>query len=914
MSEQSTDAYPSHWEADVVLRDGSTMQIRPIQPADAPALQEMHLKQSKQSVHFRFFGPMGPLSQRDLHRFTNVNHRDHVALALLRGAEIRAEGRFIVVEPGVAEVAFYVTDADQGRGLGSVLLDHLAAAGRELGLHHFVADVLPDNIKMISVFRDAGYETSHRYGDGILELSMALAETELSWTVMAEREQRAEALSMQRVLAAGSILVLGQDDLGRPLAERAAVSVLGSGFRGALHVVGVDVADDGGVGPDAAVADAADARHAGSGPAADIHRWPTLADIAGSVDLAVLAAHPDAVIDAVEDLERLGVGALVVLSGGFARTDTAGWERQRMLVRRTRLAGIRLVGPASYGIVGAGEAGRYDASLLPPSAPPVGAPWLGLFCHSQPSGLVLRDGAARWRLPVASFLSAGSRADVSSNDTMQYWAGQAGVRVGAVYLESIGNARKFSRVARRLSVTTPLIAVTATSTGRSAPPGHPVRTSPLPQRVLREMFRQAGVIPAESFWEMFDIAAVLGTQPLPAGPRTAVVGTSRMLAAVTVEAVRDSGLELAGDPVVLPHLAGAEEMAAALETLDELDSDAVVIAHRPPLGGVDPDVAREVARAAAEDGRTWVASLHGLRGLDPALTADGAAVPSMATAPEAVKTLAAVVRHADWRRADRGHLVAPEAVAEPAARRLVTELFTEHAVDLSEGATVTLPADQAAELLGCYGLEVLPAVTVTTAEEAVAAAERIGWPVALKSAEVVMRHRTDLGGVRLDLTGPDALREAVTQMQTRIEGVLGRPTAYEVQAMAPPGVACVVRGTEDPVYGPVVSFGLGGDAVELLEDVSYRIPPLTAADVAEMMRSVRAAPRLFGHRGLPPADVAALEDVVARVSMLTDDLAEVARVELNPVLVGESGAVTTSAVVELARPVRTDTGRRTLPR
>lgn len=892
MSEQGIDAYPAHWEADVVLRDGSTMHVRPIRPDDARALQEMHLGQSEQSVYYRFFAPRGPLSERDLARFTHVDHRDRVALVCMRGPEMRAVGRFDVVEPGIAEVAFYVADAEQGRGLGSILLDHLAAAGRELGLHHFVAEVLPTNARMIRVFEDAGYEVAHTYGDGVIELTISLEETERSWTVMAEREQRAEALSMRRVLGASSLLILGEGELGVPLAQRSAESVLGSPFAGPVHLVGLDV----------------------SGASQRVRRWPSLAAVEGPVDLAVLAAHPDLVVDAVPELEALGVGALVVLSGGFAREDATGRDRQRALLRSTRLAGIRLVGPSSFGVVGRGAGGRYDTTLHTAGQDAVGAPWLGLFCQSQPSGLVLRDAAARRGLPVASFLSAGSRADVSGNDTMQHWAADEAVRVGALYLESLGNARKFSRVARRLAARTPLVALTAASTGRSAPPGHPVRVSPLPQRVVHEMLRQAGVLSVDSIPAMLDIAGLLGTQPLPAGPRTSVVATSRVLAAVTADAVREAGLELAGEPVVLPYLAGAPEMAAALAGVRARDDvDAVVVAHSPPLGGTDLAVARAIAQAAAGDPRTWVASVHGLCGLHEALCADGDAVPSTATAREAVLALAAVERYARWRRADRGHLVAPAGVDVTAARRLLARLLVEHDTDLRDGGVVALEPGVVADLLACYGLRVLPARRVTTAAEAVAAAEEIGWPVALKSADLVLRHRTDLGGVRLDLTGPDALREAVEQMAARARAVLRRATEFEVQAMAPPGVACVVAGTEDPVYGPVVSVGLGGDAVELLGDVSYRIPPLTGTDVAEMVRSVRAAPRLFGHRGLPPVDVGALEDVVARVSMLTDDLAEVARVELNPVIVGESGAVTTSAYVELARPVRTDTGRRTLP-
>jgi acyl-CoA synthetase (NDP forming) len=281
----------------------------------------------------------------------------------------------------------------------------------------------------------------------------------------------------------------------------------------------------------------------------------------------------------------------------------------------------------------------------------------------------------------------------------------------------------------------------------------------------------------------------------------------------------------------------------------------------------------------------------------------------MTTVEDAVTALAGAVRHASWREHADDPLVDPSGIDPVAAR----EVLARPLAALGAGRRERLDTATAQRLLACYGIEVLPATTVDGPDEAVTAAAEIGWPVALKTADEVLRHRTDLGGVRLDLTDADALREAMALMEARTREVLGRTSAFEVQAMAPPGVACVVRGTEDDLYGPVVSFGLGGDATELLGDVSHRITPLTAADVTEMVRSVRAAPRLLGHRGLPPVDVAALEDVIARVSMLTDDLPEVVDVTLNPVIVGERGAPITSFSVEVSHPVRQDAGRRALP-
>lgn len=899
--------YPWHWAADVVLRDGATMHIRPIRPDDADALQRMHLAQSPESVYFRFFAPVPRLGEKDLYRFTHVDHHDRVALVMVDGAEIRAVGRFDVVAPGEAEVAFNVVDTERGRGLGSVLLEHLAAAARELGVTRFVADVLPANARMVRVFVDAGYEVSQHLDDGVLSISFSIEETERSWQVMAERERHTEALSMGGLLQAASVVVLGlgaQGEEGQVLAGRVAQSLAAGSFAGPVHVVGT----------------------AAGGPTAEpgrprartqVHR--AIGEVPGPVDLAVVAGPPQDVVGSVPALRDLGVRAMVVLSHGFGESGPAGMARQRELLRRTRAAGIRVVGPASFGVVGHGPAGRYNATLWleddvstagTASTASDGATGLGLFAQSLAAGLALRSAAARRGLPVATAVSAGNRVDVSGNDTMQFWSQHPATAVGAVVLESMGNPRKFSRIARRLSASTPLVAVVSGQTGQATPPGHAVRTSREPQRVLTEMLRQAGVVRARTVREMLDVATLMLTQPLPAGPRTAVVSSSAALAGLVSDVLRAEGLEVAGEPVTLPPLAGAAQYEEALARLtDRDDFDAVIVAHAAPLATTDREVAAVIARAAAQDPRTWVVSLYGLHGLSEALTAEGRRVPAMGTVEDAVTALAGVVQHARWRTGAADPLVAPPGIDPAGARRVLAGPLGE--VAPHERRRLDPATTQA--LLARYGIEILPAVPVRDADEAVAAADTTGWPVALKVSDAVLRHRMDLGGVRLDLADSDALREAMTQMRARAERVLGHPVTFEVQAMAPPGVACVVRGSEDDLYGPVVAFGLGGDATELLGDVSYRIPPLTARDVSEMVRSVRAAPRLLGHRGLPPVDVAALEDVLARVSMLTDDLPEVAEVLLNPVIVGEEGVQIASAVVTVAHPLRQDAGRRALP-
>ncbi|MFC4555891.1 GNAT family N-acetyltransferase [Georgenia faecalis] len=899
MSEDAVAPYPVHWEADVVLRDGVPMHIRPIRPADADALQRMHLRQSPMSVYYRFFAPMERLSERDLHRFTHVDHDDRVALVLTSGEEILAVGRYDRIDDGTeAEVAFYVADSEHGRGLGSVLLEHLAAAGRERGILRFTAEVLPANSRMIGVFRDAGYEVTQVLDDGVLLVSFDIEETGRSWSVMAEREQRAESHSMRALLSASSVLVVGLGGPEHVLAERAAASLLAGGFTGPAHLVAVDPGDGLGDG-------------AGDAPGPRPARYERLADVTGPVDLAVLAGREEEVLAAVDACGRLGAHAVVVLSGGFAETGPAGERLQRELLRRTRAYGMRLVGPASFGLVAAGEGGRLDVTLRP--GLPDGR--VGIFCQSAAAGSILAATAQRRGLGVHSLLSAGNRADVSGNDTMQFWLDDPGTAVAAVHLESIGNPRKFSRIARRLSATRPVIAVVSGQTGQVVPPGHAVRTTREPQRVLAQLLDQAGVLRARGVPELLDLAQLFATQPLPAGGRVGVLANSGPLTSLVGGAARAHGLDVVDVHPALAPLAGAGEYAAALEEVARRsDWDALVVVHVPPLGAADDAIARVLAAAAARDGRPVLAYLDGPVGVTAGLSApgpDGTArtVPTFASVQDAVAALAGAVRYARWTTSERGELVDPPGIAPGRARALLAPTVR----DLGPGQTARLAPEQSAELLACYGLTVLPAERVADVEEAVAAAERLGWPVALKTSDEVLRHRADLGGVRLDLTGPDELREAMRAMRTHLEPIAGPGAAFDVQVMAPAGVACVVRGVEDALFGPVVSFGLGGDAVELLGDVAFRVPPLTDVDVADMVRSVRAAPRLFGHRGLPVLDVAALEDVLGRVSVLTDDLPEVARLVLNPVLVARSGASVLSAVVEVSRPGRADGGRRVLP-
>lgn len=912
--------YPADWEADVVLRDGTTTHVRPIRPEDADALQAFHVGQSEASTFLRFFAALERLPDRDLARFTTVDHRDRVALVAVTGDDaIIGVARYDKVAPDEAEVAFNIADAHHGRGLGSVLLEHLAAAARERGIRRFIAEVLPQNGRMIAVFREAGYSLRQQLEDGVVSVSFDIDPTDRSLAVMMAREHSAEARSVQSLLTARSVVVLSSpsaepgslDDrrAARALADLVAGGGLGTDAAdrtGAVHPAGGD---------DRAVQVHVVGRAAPADDAGTARYWDSLDDVPGPVDLAVLALPAAEAVLAVRALGRLGVRGVVVLSGGFAEQGPTGLALQRALLRTAHAAGMRVVGPRSYGFLSHAAGGLLNASLTE-DPPPAGR--IGLFCQSASTAVSILGSVRRRHLGLAHLVSAGNRADVSGNDLMQFWQDDDTTDVVALYLESIGNPRKFSRVARRLATAKPVVVVTAGRSGHVVPPGHAVRPTQTSRHTLEEVMRRSGVVLVDNVHQMLEMAQLFALQPLPPGRRAAVVASSSAAAALVTEAALAADLMVPQPPKILPEDADDARVDRVFaEVFADPGVDVVITMHVPTVGPRDERVAQAFARHAAGSGRTSVACLLGLHGATPELTAPDAdgqlrTIPAYTTPEDAVLALGHAVRYAAWRAADRGRLVHPEGIHARTARKLVDAWLDE----AGRPASLDLGPARTAELLALAGVHVFPSVGVHDADEAVAAAGRLGWPVALKSTVPALRHRSDLGGVRLDVHDEAELRADVAQVLALAAGhapEVGR-APLEVQAMAPHGVACVIRTSEDPLFGPVVEFGLGGDTTDLLGDVAFAVPPLTDVDVADMVRAPRSAPRLFGYRGVPPLDVSALEDVLARVSVLADQLPELLHLEVNPVAVAVQGAHVLGATARVgAAAARADGPRRALP-
>ncbi|MFE1827432.1 GNAT family N-acetyltransferase [Streptomyces yangpuensis] len=925
MTIESDPSYPAHWEADVVLRDGGTARIRPITTEDAGRLVSFYEQVSDESKYYRFFAPYPRLSDRDVHRFTHHDYVDRVGLAATVGEEfigtvrydrIGPDGRPASAPADEAEVAFLVQDAHQGRGVASALLEHIGAVARERGIRRFAAEVLPANTKMIKVFTDVGYQQKRSFEDGSVHLTLDLEPTAESLAVQRAREQRAEARSVQRLLAPGSVAVVGVSRSGAGVGAAALRNLRDSGFHGHLYAVN-----------EAVTRDLLDG----------VRAYRTVGAIDAPVDLAVIAVPADRVPDAVAACGEHGVQGLVVLSAGYGDSGPAGLARQRELLRQVRSYGMRLIGPNAYGVINTAPEVELNASLTPAPMPVRGR--TGLFTQSGAIGIALLSALLRRGEGLSSFVSAGNRADVSGNDILQYWYEDEATDVALLYLETLGNPRKFTRLARRTAAVKPVVVAKG---GRHTPAGHVVPGTRLSEDTVSALLRQAGVIRVDTVTELVDVGLLLASQPLPAGPRIAILGNSESLGVLTYDACLTQDLRPL-PPLDLTTAASPEDFRTALAAaLASDDCDAVIVTAIPWVSehALADDLADALREAVAEAPGKPVAVVHvelaelvqalsATRAPDaeapdrpaagspwtPAVpaataTADPDRIPSYPAAERAVKAVAEAVRYGQWRRAlaDAGQVPEYEDIDEAGAATQLTGLLA----DVDGGAVLTLSDWDARELLARYGIRVLPTLPAPGPDAAVRAAGILGYPVALKTTAPHLRHRADLGGVRLDITNEAELRRSYEELTD----ALGKPAELQpvIQAMVPRGVDTVVRSVIDPAAGAVLSFGLAGVASELLGDTAHRLVPATDRDAAALIRSIRAAPLLFGWRGSDPVDTPALEEVLLRLSRLVDDHPEVIGVSLEPVVVAVEGTSVLSATVRVAHPpARGDLGPRTLP-
>jgi acetyl coenzyme A synthetase (ADP forming)-like protein len=882
--------------SDVVLTDGGLVHVRPLRPDDEERMVGLYERLSDESIYLRFFSPVPRPTAAQFERLTNIDYRNHMALAALIGDDIVAVARYDREDDRRAEVAFTVQDDQHGRGLGTLLLEHLAVIARENGIDTFVADTLPGNHKMLNVFAAAGWDVDRGYADGTVRVRFPIEPTELSLAAIERREHIAEAASMQRILAPRSIAVIGASRERGTVGNALFRNLLEYGFTGPVYPVNPATLS-----------------------VAGVRAYPTVLDVPDDVDLAVVVVPAPAVAEVVEQCSQKHVRGVVIVSAGFAETGDAGKAAERELVEIARAHGMRVIGPNCLGVVNTAPDVRMNASFSP-AAPRHGN--VAFLSQSGGLGIELMARAARLDIGVSTFVSVGNKADVSGNDLLQHWSDDPETGVILLYLESFGNPRKFARLARRVARDKPIVAVKGgrTRAGTRAASSHTAALA-TPDVAVEALFRQAGVIRVDTLAELLDTAQVLAHQPLPPGRRVAIVGNTGGPLILAADACAGAGLEVpelapetqarlrevvASDaavtnPVDLVASASAETFELALRiVLDDDGIDALLVVFVPPLVTSADDVARAIATATERAGdRPVVACFLGREGVPEPLrtTANGRPVPSFAFPESAAHALSRAADLADWRRRPIGTIPTLTNIDIDEGRAVArSRLRGEHVTEVG----AWLPALDAARLCHAFGVNVVETHAAETADDAVAAAVELGYPVALKAAAPEIVHKTDRGGVALDLADERAVRAAFEAMAQHLGTEMGGAI---VQPMVATGVETIVGVTHDPSFGPLVLFGMGGTTAELLGDRTLRILPLTDVDAHDLVRSLRGSPLLFGYRGRPEVDVGALEELLLRVGRLAEDVPEVAEMDLNPVVVTADGAVAVDVKVRVAPPI-----------
>jgi acetyl coenzyme A synthetase (ADP forming)-like protein len=875
----------NEFSKDLLLRDGAALRVRSMRPNDRQALKDLFARCSPESIRFRFLHQVKELTEDMLDRLTDIDGSSHVALVVTQGEgsgeRIVAVGRYQArpEKPDVAEVSFLVEDAMQRRGIGTLLLDTLAELARERGVTRFSADVLADNRQMLSVFRKAGYALSATTSYGVTQLEFPIAQTELAQARAEAQEAEAERASLAPVLAPKSIAVIGASRNPKSVGGALFQNLLRWRFSGVVYPINPSAKS-----------------------VAGVRAYASVEELPETPELAFIAVPAHAALDAARQCAAAGVRALCVISAGFAETGAAGKAAQDELLDICRWSGMRLVGPNCMGLVNAAHSDGVDTRMLgtfAPADPPAGG--IAISSESGALGLALLNQLGQFGLGVSSFASIGNRADVSGNDLLQYWETDDATEVILLYLESFGNPRRFARIARRVARRKPIVAVKSgrTPAGARAASSHTAALASS-DRAADALFAQTGIIRVDTLMEFFSVARLLASQPIPAGNRIGILTNAGGPAILAVDAAEAAGLKVPplseatkeklrktlpataaiNNPIDMTANGGPEQYRVCLEALcDESELDAILVIFIPPLVTPSSEVAQvisEVVSARAHQNRPIAAVF-----LDPqsglsVINAGEQVVPVYDFPEGAIAAISAAARYGSWRAKAAGHIV-----NVPIDRDAIDRV-------MAGNRAQWLSQKDVATLLGAAGVELTPSRVVHSPEEAAAAAAAFKNPVAMKIIEPAVLHKTDVGGVVLNIPAAEAAG-GYKRLAEQLAAHGINLTAAIMSPMARPGVEALAGVTNDPVFGPLVAFGSGGALVELLDDVVFRVLPLTDRDVSEMIEETRVSRLLKGYRGSPSADVAALERLLLSLGALAEAAPRIAEIDLNPVIVHSNG-------------------------
>jgi acetate---CoA ligase (ADP-forming) len=872
--------YPSEYELDIVTRSGQTVRIRPITPADSELLVDFFERLGPESRYYRFFRVKTSLPPEEVEYFTSVDYDTRMALVAVYDGRMVGVARYDTEpdEPRRAEVAFSVSDEMQGHGIGTSLLQLITAYARDHGITGFRAFVLPENVQMMRVFRNSGYELKRTVEDGIFTVDFPVAYTDDARARAEERERRAVTASVLPLFFPRSIAVIGASNREGSIGNNLFRNLLNTGYTGTLYPVN----------PRTQVVNA-------------VRAYPSIKDVPDEVDLAFIVVPSTQVLDVVRECDEANVRGLVVISAGFSEIGDEGAEMEAELLDLVRNAGMRMVGPNCMGLLNTAPSVSMNGTFAP-VFPPAGN--VAMSSQSGALGIAILQYALRTGLGISQFVSVGNKADVSGNDLLMAWEDDPQTDVILLYLESFGSPRRFARIASRVARKKPIVAVKSgrTATGSRAASSHTGALASLDVAV-DALFRQTGVIRVETLEELFAVASLLSSQPVPKGKRVAVVTNAGGPGILAADALEANGLhipEFSGEtqariranlpseasvrnPVDMVAGAGPAEFSHVVSTIlasEEVDS--LLVIHVPTSEtGVQHVATALHSIAAGYEGSTTLLSVFMQSDAAGAfLRSEKANIPTYPFPEAAAIALSRAVGYGEWLQRDPGEVPVLDGIDLEAARRVVDKALVGR-----DEKGVWLEPDATEALLAAFGLDLPRAGTAATADDAVRVAAEIGGPVVLKVVSESALHKSDVGGVLLDVEGEEAVRAgfaAVTAAVDTHDGVL-------VQEMVPGGHEVLIGVTEDPNFGPLVVYGLGGVYVELLKDVAFRLTPLTDVDAREMVNEIKGAKLLEGYRGFPPGDVEAVVNTILRVSAMAASIPEISEMDMNPVMVLEPG-------------------------
>ena len=882
-----------------LLADGRTMTIRPAGPDDYGPVRQLHEAMAPDNLYFRFFSASRSSAEWEARRVCLRDDPGRVALLGVLGDEVVGIASYeVTADAAAAELALAVADGMHGRGIATLLLEHLVSLARAQEVKVLVADVLPDNYPVLRVLSDAGLAVRRRLGNGVVELSMpvppntALGEASTYLDAVAHREKQADVASLEPLLNPRSVAVIGAGRRSGSVGRTILRNIRDAGFAGALYAVSPRGGDIDG-----------------------IRCVSSVAALPEPPDLAVVAVPAARVVEVAHECGNRGARSLAVITAGLTRAQASG------LLEATRETGMRLAGPASFGVavprIGLG-------ATLAAHHPSPGH--VGLVVQSGGVGAALVEQFTRLGIGISSFASVGDKLDVSGTDMLLWWEADDATELAVLHLESFDQPRWFARTARRVSASMPVLTVHAgqSAPGQRAAASHTAAAA-APLITRQALFDQAGIIATTSFGELLEAAVLMASQPVPAGTVVAIVSNGVGAGMLTADACAEAGLVVAA--MGAQARSRLRQVLPAEASLDgPVDTTAAVTAEA---------FGETLHIAAAEDGVDAVIALvvrHLSADLLPVLTAarlpvpvaavvldqpeavrllpgdgggpDHGTVPAYAYPEAAARALARSARYGSWRT--RPPAVTPElAGLRVADARSIIDSFLAR---MPGGGW--LSADEADALLRCYGIPMVEFRQVDDADAAVEVAAGLGGHVVLKANVPGLLHKSTAGAVELDLHGDGEVRAAMGRLQARFAG---RLSGVLVEPMITGGLEIIIGVVQEPVFGPVVVFGLGGVATDMLSDHAARLAPLTDADADDLIHSIRAAPALLGHNGRPGADIDALRDSLLRVSRLANDLPQVAELDLNPVIARPDGAIAVDARIRVTSHRLADPFLRRLP-